>query len=127
MRPLFWTAATCLASRCPGRRRSGGPIVLTEAQARCLAAQADSYIAQDRPVYVVVIPPEDACPIPPAGTESLAGESNAMGAGIALKEGDSSGFLVMTEAQLTCLRSRLAELIQPEGNGKVRLLLEKCG
>lgn len=106
------------------------PVLLTEAQATCIARHAGAYIAQGKPIYVIVLPPDDVCPETLAAVEALADQSTASGgAGIGMPKGDSSGFVVLTAAQLRCLQGRLDRVIDrtaPQG-GKVRLALERCG
>ncbi|PZQ97808.1 MAG: hypothetical protein DI533_11660 [Cereibacter sphaeroides] len=127
----IWSGAFAIAVALatPGLAQDVPSTLVTEAQATCIASRADTYIAENRPVYVVVLPPEGSCPAEIDGTGSLADDSTASGAGIGLKEGESSGFIVMTRTQLVCIKERLADLLEPQldAPGKFRLSLEKCG
>ena len=52
--------------------QDAAPVVLTEPQAECIARKADTYLSTNRPVYVVVLPPDGKCQDKLADTQSLA-------------------------------------------------------
>jgi hypothetical protein len=106
--------------------QDAAPVVLTEPQAECIARNADTYLSTNRPVYVVVIPSDGDCQDKVADTQSLADKTTASGAGIGLKSGDSSGFIVMTREQIVCIKTGRDGTRDTNSPDKFRLLLETC-